>query len=383
MANLKSFLLFLSLSLLVYCGANYYLYRRAMQGAATSGATAWALKLLIIGLVLAYPLGRALGAVSPGGRTLIWIGSFWLGALTYGILIALLIDLLRLSDLLTGWFPNWVSGNRLLAGRMLFASATVLILMLLAGGHIRALYPKVREQAIALNRFPPGRAGYRIAVFADTHAGPVVGRRWFSRIVEQVNGLSADMILIPGDLFDEPPRSVPWVGGELAKLTAPDGVWAVTGNHEFYSGAEACAAVMASAGVRVLRDTTVVIPGLMNLIGVDDITGGRQFRVPLKPIKELVAAGDPNLPVIAMHHTPQRLAEAEAAGVDLLLSGHTHDGQLWPLGYLTELVYGVDEGYSRIGRMQFYLTNGAGTWGPPARVGNAPEIVLLVLKGKG
>jgi predicted MPP superfamily phosphohydrolase len=202
--------------------------------------------------------------------------------------------------------------------------------------------------------------------------------------VDQVNNLGANLILIGGDLIDEPPGKVKWVGEQIARLEAEDGVWAVTGNHEFYTSGERFEKMMQKAGAVVLRDDAVSINDKIFLVGLDDVTGAAQFRQRVTPIREMLDKNTKNLPVILMHHTPRRIKEAEAAGVDLMISGHAHDGQLWPFNYITRAVYGVKTGYSRIGDLQFYLTSGIGTWGPPMRVLTQSELVVFTLEaGEG
>ncbi|MCK4385742.1 MAG: metallophosphoesterase, partial [candidate division Zixibacteria bacterium] len=119
---------------------------------------------------------------------------------------------------------------------------------------------------------------------------------------------------------------------------------------------------------------------ILNLVGVDDITGKRQFGIKNPPLEVIMRGMDKSLPTILMNHTPVNLKEAEAAGIDLQLSGHTHKGQLFPLNFVTNLVYTVHSGYARVGKMQIYVSNGVGTWGPPVRVGAPPEIVQIKLK---
>ena len=380
MANLKSFIMFVSVALLVYTATNYYIYRRAVQAASAAGWAGVALRVVLLTAILAYPLGRALGGSWGVSKIFIWVGSFWFAAMSYSLLIVLLVDLIRFGDLLTGWLPSWVLGDRIQSGRMVFAVSAVMIGMLLLGGHIRSLYPVIHEVPITLDKLSPERGEYRIALFADTHLGELVGERRMSRIADQVNNLNVNLCLIVGDLVDESPKHLEWAVEPLKKLTAPDGVWAVTGNHEFYAGIEESTALMERAGIKLLRDSVVEIPGELSLIGLDDVTGSRQFQRSVKPISELVGAANRNLPTLLMHHSPLRLQEAERAGVDLMISGHTHRGQIWPFGYIAQAVYGVDTGLTQIGRMKFYLTTGAGTWGPPVRVGARPEIVVLVLK---
>ncbi len=382
MHNTRSVVVFIIIALLVYASLNLYLYRRTMQAA--SPVVAWACVLRIIILIgfLAFPLGRIIGAEKPLGTTLVWIGSFWLAVLTYGVLIALLVDIIRLIDLLTGWLPDWALADRLKTSRMIFAGSLVLIVMLIVGGHIRSLYPKTPEYTIELEKFPTDIEEYRIVMLADLHLGILVGEKRLNRMLGQVEGQFPDLVAIVGDLIDESTEKLSWAVDPLSKIEASDGVYAVTGNHEFYNGLKGFNELTRNAGIITLRNQSVEIKGVITLVGLDDPTGYRQFNLEQVPIAELLNDVDHNLPVVLMQHTPTRLNEARNAGVDLMLCGHVHGGQLWPVKYIAEAVYGVKTGLSHIGRMYFYLTSGAGTWGPPVRVGATPEIVTFVLRKK-
>jgi len=170
-----------------------------------------------------------------------------------------------------------------------------------------------------------------------------------------------------------------WIIEPLKQLEFSDGVYFATGNHEFYQGVGLASELPRKAGITVLRDSSIVVEGAFNLIGLDDLTGTTQLRLSKTPIDDLMKGIDPSLPTILLHHTPGRMAEAADAGVDLMLSGHTHGGQIWPANYLMRIRYGVKQGLSKFGEMYFYLTNGVGTFGPPVRIGAKPEIVHLTI----
>lgn len=380
MGNVKAFIIFITVVLLVYGSANYILFRRITQSLSLTGNAALFLKGILLFLILAYPVGRIAANVNILGPTLIWIGSLWLGVMVYGLLTGLSIDLLRLGDLAFGWFPEWVNNNRVIAGRMIFASCATIIVIMLTAGLIRAMYPVIREITVESERFPPGRDEYHIAFFSDAHLGVIVGRKKLAGIVERINEIGADLCLIGGDLVDETPSRIDWAVDILKRIDCPDGVWAVTGNHEFYAGVETCTKMMERAGINLLRDNTAIIAGKVALIGLDDQTGGSQFGGRLTPISKLVDSVDGKLPVILLHHSPTRMKEAADAGVDLMIAGHTHGGQMLPFGILTNAIFKVKSGLSHFGKMNFFLSVGVGTWGPPIRLGTPPEVVHIILK---
>ncbi|MDR3228110.1 MAG: metallophosphoesterase [Puniceicoccales bacterium] len=220
----------------------------------------------------------------------------------------------------------------------------------------------------------------RVAVAADFHMGEIIGRGRVAQFVEKINALGADIILLPGDLVDAAlaPVVAERCDEELRKLKAPLGVYAVLGNHDRDGGVTA---FLTSAGIRVLRDEAVLVNGEFWLVGRVDRSGrgmvGEESR---KAILEILprtrSAGKP---VIVLDHQPAKksLAEAEAAGVDLLLSGHTHAGQTWPVTWLVRWIFKVSHGLGNSGATQVFVTSGLGLWGFPARIGSRAEVVEL------
>lgn len=380
MNNLKSFIIFVSLVLLIYGGANTYIYRRISTLSHLSGGWALALKLGLLFCILAYPVSRSLFSVKALGVPLTWIGGFWLAAMTYLLLGFLLTDLVRFSDLMFGWFPNWLTGDQIRTDRIFVAGLGGLIVIVLIVGRLIAMNPSVRTVQLKVDQLPEGKDGYKVVLFSDVHLGSLVGKEFLNRLVDQVNGLNADLILIPGDVFDENPAHVPWATEPLSRFRAKDGVIVSTGNHEFYSDLKACVQMVKDAKLTILRDETVTIPGTAVVVGLDDITASRQFSAKTVPISDIIKDVDPSLPVLVLNHTPGRIAEARLAGVDLIVSGHTHGGQLWPFDYITRMVYGVKRGVTVYDKMNFFLTVGAGIWGPPIRIGASPEVVVMELR---
>lgn len=380
--TLTSFLLFIVVMIALYGGANYYLYRRVVQAARLTGSNSRILKGTLVLLALAYPLSRALGGGSFFGTICLWVGSIWVVALVYGVMFTILFDLIRLGDQLTGWMPKWVIADNVQSGRLALGLAAITIVFLILSGYIRGSYPVVTDVQIAVESFPVDREEYNIAVFSDIHLSRLNRERMLDTVVRTANEIGADACFIVGDIISENPETMEWVIEPLAKLDFSDGVYAVPGNHEFYRGIGRISRLLERAGICFLRDSLVVVEGAFNLIGLDDLTGLTQLRLPVSPIEPLTKGIDPTLPTILLHHTPERMLEAQMAGVDLMLSGHTHGGQIWPANYLMRLKFGVKQGLSKFGEMHLYLTNGVGTFGPPLRIGAKPEILHITLVPK-
>jgi predicted MPP superfamily phosphohydrolase len=242
----------------------------------------------------------------------------------------------------------------------------------------------VRRVPIRLPRLDPALDGLRIVTFSDGHLSPTYGGRRFERVVELVNAQRPDVVAIVGDLVhgevDELRRDV----APLADLVSRDGVYFVTGNHEYFVDTEAWLRHLRTLNIDVLRNERVAIRrggASVDLAGIDDRTAASS-GVPGHGANldaALDGRGD-SVPVALLAHQPVQVEQAEKAGVDLQLSGHTHGGQLWPFDYVVRLDQPSVEGWSRQGPTQLYVTPGVGYWGPPMRVGARPEISVVELR---
>ncbi len=331
-------------------------------------------RALLVGfavLWLAYPLARILErqGYTALAHPLEWLGAAWLGALF------LMVVCLLFADLVTGfgWFlPRLAPAARTLAT----AAALVLAAVALVQG-TRA--PVVEEVTVVSPRLPAAHDGLRLVQISDLHVGALLNSRWVRGVVARVRALEGDAVVITGDLVDGNARRVAQLLPELRALQAPLGVWAVTGNHEYYAGLEASVKVLQQAGFRVLRDQWAELaPGVV-VAGVDDLTARRQFGDTSNPLPAALS-GRPAGFTVFLSHSPWRVEEAAAAGVDLMLSGHTHAGQIWPFGYLTGLQYPFLEGRYTVGEMTLYVSRGTGTWGPRMRLPRPAEITLITLR---
>lgn len=380
MNNHRAFVVFVTVALLIYSSINYYVFRRIVQSASLVGSTDTALRAFLLFCILCYPLSRMPFFGRAVANGLEWVGAFWLAVVVYAVLIIIVIDFARLTDLFTGWLPNSITADPRLSARWALGYSGGLVVVLLIVGRILAVHPVVRTLEIPLARLPEGKDGYRIVEFSDIHLGGLVGIDRLNKIVDKANSLSPDLILLPGDIIDEPPRRLKWAIEPLKRLRARDGVMASMGNHDYYSGPVEAMKMFERAGILLLKDRSVVIPGTAVISGLDDVSSSREFGQKPVPVASFTSGFDPSLPMIVMHHTPMRVKEIADAGADLMISGHTHGGQLWPFDYITRAVYGVRRGLSRIGKMQLFLGVGVGTWGPPIRIGATPEIVVMVLR---
>jgi len=326
---------------------------------------------LLVFLWLAYPLGRTLERLHgplPLGSWLEFLGAIWLG------ILFLLVAALLVADVVSG-FGLWQAASWPL--RRVFAlMALALSLVGLVQG-LRA--PVVEQLELTLPGLPTQLDGLRLVQLSDLHLGTLLNRRWLGKRLQEVAHLNPDVVVITGDLVDSRPQHVEELLPLLRHLRAPRGVFAVTGNHEFYAGLERSSQLLKEAGFILLRDEHyVVTPGLV-MAGVDDLTARRQFGVSHQALVQ--ALGDrPAGACIFLSHTPWQAEEAARAGAGLMLSGHTHGGQIWPFSYLVRLSYPFLQGLYRVGSMYLYVSRGTGTWGPPMRLWQPGEMTLFVLR---
>jgi hypothetical protein len=213
---------------------------------------------------------------------------------------------------------------------------------------------------------------------SDIHLSSIWRDGHLKKIVAEINGLEPDLVLLPGDIVDmdvsqsEEEKMVV----TLQAIHAPRGVFAVTGNHEYYSGAAKAIAYLSKAKVRVLQDEWVRIDEALYLVGRKDRAAARMGEE-RKPLGEIMQGVDKNLPLILMDHQPFHLEEAEQNGIDLQVSGHTHAGQLFPLTLINKRLYEQSWGYWRRGKTQYFISCGVATWGIPIRTGSISEIIQI------
>ena len=272
--------------------------------------------------------------------------------------------------------------RRLFASRLLGSAASVGALGAGALGLFAVLRPVgVRRVRVEIDKFPEHLSGYTIVQLTDIHVGPTIGRQFIEDMVSRTNALQPDLVAITGDLVDGSVAQLGALVEPLSKLRARDGVYFVTGNHEYYSGVDEWLAHLGDLGVRVLRNERVAVRGSngFDLAGVDDFTAhqfGNGHGANFAPI---VQERDESRALVLLAHQPKAIDEAAHAGVDLQLSGHTHGGQMFPFNYLVQLQQPYIAGLHRRGSTQIYVSRGTGYWGPPMRLGAPAEITRIEL----
>jgi len=372
--------IFLSIVLGIYTLVNLYLFyqTRPAFGLPSIGT---ALKFIFWFIVLSYPLGRTFEAFTGGQipTLLVKLGSIWLAFMLY---LTLLFLLFQLTTTLATWLfkidiKNSLELHRLVVGIIYSGALTIIF-----AGFLNAINPKVNHFEISTTK-PLPDGSLTIVMASDIHLGTIIGKNDLATLVEKINSQNPDIVLLVGDIFDE--DIAPVVNGKMGDLfeqiKAKYGVYAVTGNHEFFSNHQAKIEYLQKHGVNVLNDTIVSVANL-NIVGRYDRQSNYALGQNRKALSELTQNLDKSRFTIVLDHQPFNLNESVEAGADLQLSGHTHHGQMWPFNYITQAVYEVSMGYKKKGETHIYVSPGYGTWGPRVRLGNRPEIVVIRIKDK-
>ena len=300
-----------------------------------------------------------------------FISMTWMAMLFLVFMPFLLIDLVTGFGCLLPRYAPSARGLAFIAG-LLFAAIAL----------VQGLRPPIVENySIELSGLRNELDGTTIVVVSDTHLGSLIGTKWLKARVVQISELKPDLIVLLGDISEGLGSPDEELLPVLNRLSAPLGVWAVLGNHEFHSHRNMSKSLLEKTSFHVLRNSwREVMPGLV-VAGVDDLTSMRQAG----RSDDLIAESLKNRPqgtTILLSHTPWQIEEAADAGVDVMLSGHTHGGQIWPFDYLVRLRYPFLEGSYKIKNMNLIVTRGAGTWGPRMRLWHPGEILRITLHSK-
>jgi uncharacterized protein len=383
---------FLLVAMSVVGSAHLYVWFRLVHDPAwpMPGVLLASLFLLLAWASIPFTLSWGRRLSPPWAAIVAWPGYAWLGSIFLLLVAVAAVDVARAAL----WAFHAVfdpAGPALVAGsgverarfwaKVAAAVGGVAILCALWLGR-RVV---VRRVAVPLGKLPLALDGTTIVQLSDVHLGPTIGKRFLDRVVDRVNALKPDVVAITGDLVDGSVQRLARHVAPLARLRARHGVYFVTGNHEYYAGAEEWCQHLATLGVRVLRNERVSIgtgSDSYDLAGVDDFAGHHFGHGHGSDVGRALAGRDERREVVLLAHQPRAVVEAERAGVGLQISGHTHGGQIWPFNYLVRLQQPVTSGLERFGRSLIYVSNGTGYWGPPMRLGSPAEITQLVLEAR-
>jgi predicted MPP superfamily phosphohydrolase len=367
----------------ILAGTHYYLWARLVRdpalGSPWSGRLTWLLAGLAVGIVLGFVMMRV--APRSVASPFLWVVFTWMGLLFYLFLLLAISDagMVALAMARRATSGEVDLERRVSMARIVAAAVSTLALGLTGFGMASALgRTAVKKVTVPLAKLPPGQKPYTLVQVSDIHVGPTIGLGFLREIVDEVNALEPDVVVITGDLVDGSVEQLGALTAPLKELRAKDGVFFVTGNHEYYSGVDEWLAYLGQLGIRVLRNERVPV-GPIDLAGVDDWSARSFGHGHGADLPKALAGRDKERPVVLLAHQPQAIVEAEQHGVDLQLSGHTHGGQMFPWVYAVKLVTPYVAGLYQHKTSTLYVSRGTGYWGPPVRVGAPAEITHLTL----
>lgn len=322
---------------------------------------------------------RAVG--SRAGDAVAWVGFLALGLFSWLFVLTVLRDVL----LLLAGVGAAVAGVAVWP-MLSVASAMVVVLVALAAVLIGLVGARRRARMLAVDvpvaGLPAALSGYTLVQISDLHVGPTIKRDYVDAVVDAVNAQNADAVVLTGDIVDGSVADLREHTARLKRLQARDGVYLVTGNHEYYSGADAWVTEFRRLGLVVLTNQHVVLSrdgAQIVLAGVNDFGAAAFDAAHASDPAAALRGAPPDVPRVLLAHQPRSAVAAAEAGFDLQLSGHTHGGQFWPWKYLVPLQQPFVAGLHRYEGMWVYVSRGTGYWGPPMRLGAPSEITRIRL----
>lgn len=360
-------IIFLSVLLIIITTANIYLTGKFTDWFHLE--TNWWLYLLF-GVSTVYMIAGTMGfsnATSKLGSFAYMLASFLMGFMLYMLISLIVVDLASLL----------IKTNTIYYG----LAVIVLSIGISVYGIYNSFNTKIIEQNITLSKLDND---LKIIHLSDIHIGHYRGKKFLKNIVDKTNAENPDLVVITGDLYDGRIRLNLENLLPLKKMNAP--IYFVEGNHDNYTGVQEIKAMLRSMGVKVLENESVVYKGV-EIIGLNHLPAdnktfsmhAQQGKTSIKSVLENYKSVNGH-PKILLHHSPDGIKYASDAGIDLYLSGHTHAGQIWPITHIANLIFQFNKGLHKFENTLIYVSQGAGTFGPPMRVGTDSEITLLNLK---
>jgi uncharacterized protein len=359
-------------------GLHWYLGARLIRDALMPepfATVAWATLWTFFASIFAGFLG---GRLLPRGAAKIfqWLGFVWMGAFGLLLVTTSLSDLgLFIASKFTVVEPSWQS--------LRAVGVIAVVVPALAYGFYVSRRPEVRRVEIDVPGLDKTLDGFRIVQITDVHIGETLGRDFAKLVADQVNALKPDMVAVTGDMIDGSVARLQDEVAPLGEMRAKHGVFYVTGNHEYYHGGSSWEAMARKLGFNVLHNEhQVIADGKLVVGGVTDVEGAR-FSAAHAPRVDLAFAQAPaGVPRVLLAHQPRFAKYAKDSQISLMLSGHTHGGQIFPFMVFVRLQQPVVRGFEKIHGVPTYTSNGTGYWGPPFRIGPRGEITELILRAK-
>ncbi|MDO8734861.1 MAG: metallophosphoesterase [Elusimicrobiota bacterium] len=364
------FLFFILIFSSVYLGIHFYVYSRITAGLMLSSSVCRYLRLFFLVAAFSFLLGEFLNR----RITSFWIkpfaefGSIWIGVISIAFTIFVIFDVFRI----------FFHGASFRYYSVVFSLAVTFLTAAYSFYNV-AREPVIKELKIRTGKLPQKLSGFVIIQLSDLHINFLKSEKWLNKIVEKTNRENPDLVVITGDLIDADICRLDSFCDVLKKIKSKYGIFAVTGNHEFYAGIDKFLEIAKNSNITVLRNEKTTIADVIELVGIDD-KEGRRFSEAGSDLRLALKNCDFTKQVILLSHRPDIFNEAEKSGVGLQLSGHLHAGQIPPMDLIVMLAFKYPYGLYRQNGSYLYTTSGTGIWGPPMRLFSRCEIVKIVLE---
>lgn len=366
--------LFIIIVLVVYFIPNIFVFIKCIRLVKRKLARL-AVSLFFLILVGAFPLGELWYNNSPEGFSKYYLlaGYYYLPVLLYSFLLLIVYQLVIVLTALFKKISWYFLAKRSFQIYTMLVILSISIIIVIIG-HANFNHTRITRYQTDVDAKLSRLTQLKIAMATDLHIYGLTSKRFIDQFIEKINSIEPDIILLPGDILEgtvESPSLV-YFEEKLRKLQSKYGVFASPGNHEHYGGSFEDIDFFNNAGICMLYDTAIVIDQGFFLAGLADRD---HDSIQINHLLSQVAAD--TLPVILMNHVPGSFEFAKYLNTDMMLSGHTHHGQLWPLNMITNAMFDVSWGYEKINDIQVFVTCGAQGWGPPVRTGSYSEIMEI------
>ncbi len=365
-------ILFIALFVITIAGAHYFIYFSLNK---FFNITSIDLKRVIIIIFFLWPFIFILTSVLAGYFNNFFINSLYLLA---GWWLGLAVTLIFFFALV--WAVVW--GGRLIGWQINLSLwgglAIIIAIAYLIFGIYNAVNPRIREIEVIIKNLPDNWRDKKVVQISDLHLGHILGADFLKKVIDNVNDIQPQAVFITGDFFDSSGDGYEYIITELNRLEVEKGIYFITGNHETYYGLDKIKDILDKTRVRILNNEMEAADGLQ-IIGLSypERLDKKDLEQAISEIDNFDRAG----PSILLYHSPVQIEAVKRAGINLMLSGHTHKGQIFPLGFITKLIYrGYDYGLKQSGDFSIYTSSGTGVWGPLMRTSGYSEIVVITLK---
>ena len=374
-------MLFFIAVFIVYFLINTYIFLKGWKALNPSFAAKFIYCLIFFVFFSSFSLAMLLrnSLPLPFLKPIYFIGTTWLAATLYLSLYFILTDFVKFLDKKIYFLPGKWRRNPRLFFRLQVISGYSILLVLLLYGYYHYSHPEIVRQNISIAKQAGNRKELKVVGISDLHLGISVDKKSLAKYVKLINEQKPDVVIISGDLIDNNLRPLveEKMWEEINQLNAPLGVFMCLGNHEYLSDIEESLTFLKKTKINLLIDRTMFVGESFYVAGRDD-----KMNKDRKELNEILSDVDPSYPIILLNHQPYGLEEAEIDGIDLQFSGHTHNGQLFPLNLIVKNIFEICYGYKQKGNTHYYISSGLALWGPPYRIGTQSELVVFDIQFK-